>query len=150
MSIEERMDADFKDAFKSGLTERKNTLSLIRSAFHNRKIERGAKNEGMTDDEAIAVLLTEAKRRKDAIIEYEKAGRTEQAAKEKAELATIEEYLPQQLASEEIRNELKKILIELGDEARDLGRIMGVFMQRFKGRADGTIVREEAQKLLSE
>jgi len=112
MSLQDQIFQDFKEAFKAGDTERKETLSLVKSAIHNKEIEKGKKEEGLSDEEVLEVLSTEAKKRKDAIEGYDNAGRQEQADKERAELAIIDAYLPSQMSTEEVRAELETAITE--------------------------------------
>lgn len=150
MSLQEQINNDFKAAMKAGETQRKEALSLIRGVIQNKEIEKGKQGEGLSDEEVVEVLTTEAKRRKEAIHEYEKAGRDEQAAGERAELAVIEQYLPEQLSTEEVREKLQKIIDETGASSKeDFGKVMGTAMQELKGQADGNVVKEELEKLLS-
>ena len=149
MTLKETIVLDFTRAFKAGETQRKDTLSLIKGAIQNKEIEKGKKEEGLTDEEVREVLSAEAKKRRDAIVEYEKAGRDEQAQKETEELGIIESYLPPQMSQEEVRSELEKIVSDTGAQGlNDLGKVMGSAMQKMKGRADGSIVREELERIL--
>ena len=149
MALSEKIANDFKDAFKAGEYERKETLSMLKAAIQNKEIEKGKKEEGLSDEEVTEVLVSEAKKRKDAAGEYEKAGRVEQAEKEKAELAIIEDYLPKQLSREEVSAELQAVISEVGSSGpQDMGKLMGAAMQKLKGRVDGTVVKEELQKLI--
>lgn len=149
MSLKEQLLSDFKVAFKSGDIQKKETLSLLKAAIQNKEIELQKKDEGLSDEEVIAVLSSEAKKRKDAILEYEKAGRNEQAAQEKSELSVIETYLPAQMTIDEVVLEIKKIITETGAAGKqDMGKVMGQAMTRMKGRVDGDIVKNEVEKLL--
>lgn len=150
MSLKEKILSDFTVAFKAGDVQKKGTLSLIKATIQNKEIELGKKEDGLSDEEVISVLSSEAKKRKDSIFEYEKAGRDEQATQEKAELSIIETYLPEQMSRDEVSEELKKVILEVGtNDKREMGKIMGSAMSRMKGKADGTVVKEELEKLLS-
>jgi len=150
MSLKEKILSDFKEAFKAGDTSKKETLSLIKAAIQNKEIESHKKEEGLSDEEVIGVLSSEAKKRKDAIVEYEKAQRGEQAQIEKTELSIIETYLPAQMSREEVSKELSVVISETGATSKqDMGKIMGAAMARLKGKADGNLVKEELEKLLN-
>jgi uncharacterized protein YqeY len=151
MSLSERVSQDLKAALKAGDRERRSLLSMLQASLHNRAIEKGKQKEGLPDEEALDVLSSEAKKRKDSILEYRKAGRSDLAEKEEEELSIIKEYLPAELTREEIVSELKKILEESGISSRkEFGRVMGMAASRLKGRADGAEIKEELEKLLSE
>ena len=140
MSILERLTEDMKAAMKRGDKDRLGTIRQLRAQLNNARIELG---RDLNDDDAIAVLTNAAKKRKEAIEMYEKAGREDLVAKEKAELAVIQEYLPQQLSREELEGIVDAVIKEVNATTmKDLGRVMGKVMQQVRGRADGKEVQE--------
>ncbi|MDQ7062950.1 MAG: GatB/YqeY domain-containing protein [candidate division KSB1 bacterium] len=140
MSILERLTEDMKAAMKGGDRDRLGTIRQLRAQLNNARIELG---RDLTDDDAIAVLTNAAKKRKEAIEMYEKAGREDLVAKEKAELAVIQEYLPQQLSRQELEGIVDAVIKEVNATTmKDLGRVMGKVMQQVRGRADGKEVQE--------
>src|SRR3989344_6458829 len=114
MTLKQRLQEDLVGALKQGDAERRSTLAMVQAAVKNKEIEKGKKEEGLSDEEIVEVLRSEAKRRKDAVREYEKASRPELAQKERAELAIIESYLPAQLSDDEIHTELAAGITEAG------------------------------------
>jgi len=116
-------------------------LSTILSDVKNREIEL---DHTPTDDETAEVLRRGIKRRRESVEAYEKAGRTELAATESAEIKALEAFLPAAVPPEEIRAAVREAI---AGGAKDMGKVMGAVMPRFKGRADGKlinqIVREE-------
>ncbi|MFY9462878.1 MAG: GatB/YqeY domain-containing protein, partial [Candidatus Sungiibacteriota bacterium] len=102
----------------------------------------------ITDEEVMAVIHSEAKKRKDAIAEYSRAGRIESAKKEAEELAILEKYLPQELTDEEI----EKLLVPLakGATEKDFGKIMSAAMKAVSGRASGDRVSAAVKRMLTE
>ena len=103
----------------------------------------------MTDDEAIAVLQTEIKRRRDTIAELEKADRPELLADEKTELAVLVDYLPQQMSREQIVEVARAVIAETGAAgSAQMGAVMKQLMARLKGQADGKLVNEVVRELL--
>ena len=116
-------------------------LSTILSDVKNREIEL---NHTPTDDETTEVLRRGVKRRRESVEAFEKAGRTELAATESAEIKALEAFLPAAVPPEEIRAAVREAI---AGGAKDMGKVMGAVMPRFKGRADGKlinqIVREE-------
>lgn len=149
MMLKEKIAEDLKNALKSGDSLRRSVLGMVLSAMHNKEIELGKPAEGLSDEDVMAVITSEAKKRKDSIYEFSKAGRDEMAAKEEKELAILNEYLPAQLSAEEIAVELKKVIEETGSNKKaDFGRLMGEAMRRLKGRAEGSAIKAELEKLL--
>ena len=95
----------------------------------------------LTDDEVIGVLARETKTRRESIEAYEKAGRPDLAAKERAESAILAEYLPAALSEDELRVLVREAIATTGaTSARDLGKVMGLVSKQTKGRADGKVV----------
>jgi uncharacterized protein YqeY len=116
-------------------------LSTIISDVKNRELEL---NHPLSDDETVEVLRRGIKKRRESVEAYEKAGRTERAATEAAEIKVLEQYLPASVPPDEIRAAVREAI---AGGATDMGKVMGAVMPKFKGRADGKlinqIVREE-------
>lgn len=146
MSLKEKIAEDLKEAMKGKDILRVNTLRMIIAAIKNYEVE---KMKQASDDDVMVVLTKEAKRRKEAIEEYEKYGRSDLAEKEKRELEIIESYLPKQLTEEEIREIVMKTIEEVGATSiRDLGKVMGAVMPKLKGKADGKLVNNIVREML--
>lgn len=123
------------------------TLKLLSSALSYEKI---AKQHNLSEEEELAVVRHEAKKRKDAIEIYEKAGATERAEKEKKELAILEEYLPAQMSDAELEKIVDQAIAETGAKTvADMGKVMGLAMAKSKGLADGTKVSELVRNKLT-
>lgn len=150
MTLKDKINENLNDALKSGDTLRRSVLGMVKASIHNKEIEQGKQKEGLSDEEVKSVIMYEAKKRKDSIEEFKKAGREDLAKKEEDELEMLKDYLPAELSEEEVASELKKIIEGLGGATKeDFGRVMGQAMKSLKGRADGTVVRKELEKLLS-
>jgi uncharacterized protein YqeY len=145
MSVLEQIEKDFQQALKVKEIDAVSTLRLIMAAL---KYERIRKMADLTDEDAIKILKTEIKKRKESISEYEKGKRQDLMAKEQTELEIIEKYLPAQLSEEEITAKVKKIVAE-NPEEENIGKIMGKIMAEFKGQADGNIVRKVVEQELA-
>jgi hypothetical protein len=146
----EQVTSAWKDAMRTGEAVRKDTLSSLRAAIKN--IEINSRGTGATFDEAMAqsAIEKEAKKRREAIVEYEKAGRQDLADKEKAELAVIAEFLPQQLTSEELEALVRETIAETGAASpKDMGKVMGVLVPKISGRADGKEASALVKQLLA-
>ena len=139
-TIPERIFEDTKVAMKARRPAEVSALRMLAAALKNKRIELG---HDLTDDEAIAVLTTEAKKRRESVEAYRGAGRTELADKEEAELAVLARYLPQPLTDDEARAIVAEVVAEVGATSpQDLGKVMGKVMGRVKGRFDGGRVKD--------
>ncbi|HDZ86951.1 MAG TPA: GatB/YqeY domain-containing protein [Actinobacteria bacterium] len=116
------------------------TLRLLLSSIKYRQIEKG---EELDDNEIIAVLSTEVKKRRESAEEYSKAERKELAEKEEAEIKVIEKYLPEQMTDDEITKLIDQAIDDTGAESKkDMGKVMQQLMPKTKGRADGRKVSQ--------
>jgi hypothetical protein len=120
---------------------RLSTLRMVKAAMMNRQIERGGE---MTDEELAKMLGSLVKQRRDSVEQYEKGGRAELAAKERAEIAVIEGYLPQAATREEIEGAVAAAIEETGASSmKEMGAVMKAAQARLAGRAaDGRLVSE--------
>ena len=150
MTIQEQIKEAMKQAMREKNMSALTTYRGLLSAFTNEVVaQKKAPDTPISDEDAMKVLMREAKRRKDAITQYEGAGRPELAEDEKAELAIIEQFLPEQMGEEEIREVVKKKIEELGvSDASEKGKLMGALMGELKGKADGSLVTKVVEELL--
>lgn len=148
MSLKEQLMSDFKDAMKAKDEVRKNTISFARAAVKQYEID----NRKELDDEGIVAILTkQVKMRKDALSDFEKAGRMDLADAYKQEIEVLQKYLPAQLSADEIRDIVKATAAELGIEGgkQNMGKLMGAVMGKVKGVADGNDVRKVIEEFLA-
>jgi len=142
-SIADRLRAAMNAARKAQEKDRTLVLGTILANLKNREIEL---RRPPTDDDAIDVLRKGIKLRREAVEQYTTAGRSELVAVEQGQIAVLEEFLPPPADPEEIRAAVREVI---AGGARDLGKVMGQVVPRYKGRADGKlinqIVREELQ-----
>ena len=145
------LDKNLKEAIKLQEKQRLATLRLINAAIKDRDIAvRSEDNtEGVSDSEIILILSNMVKQRKQSIVQYEEGGRIELAERERQEIKIIEEFLPNQLNEQEIREEVSKI-IESKDQLsiKDMGKIMGELKTKFSGRMDFGNASEIVKALL--
>ena len=128
------------EALKAHDETRLSTLRLLSSAFNYEFI---AKQHKLSEDEEIVVVRREAKKRKEAIEAYEKAGYQDRADKEKKELAILQEYLPPEITDEELANLVDEAVKEINPSSMaDMGKVIGLVKARTKGAADGAKVAE--------
>ena len=118
-------------------------LSTILADLKNRELEL---NHPASDDEAAEVVRRGIKRRREAVEIYEKAGRADAAATESAEIKALEAFLPAGIPPDEIRAAVREAIAA---GAKDIGKVMGAVMPRFKGRADGKVVNQIVREELS-
>ncbi len=144
--LKEKISEDLKKAMREKDEVRVRTLRMVIAAIKNFEVE---KMREATDEDVVEVIQREAKKRREAIEEYEKAGREDLAESERAELAVLQEYLPKQLSEEEIRKLALEVIKEVGASSpKDLGKVMKVIMPRVKGRADGKVVNRIVREIL--
>lgn len=148
MSIKEQLMADFKEAMKAHDEVAKNTISLARAAVKQYEVDN---REELDDAGVIAILTKQVKMRKDALADFEKAGRTDLTEAYNAEIEVLNKYLPEQMSMDEIRDVVKATAAALGIEGgrENMGKLMGPVMGKLKGKADGNTVREAVQEFLS-
>ena len=147
MSLTEKIDGDIKVAMKASDKLRLETLRMMKSALKYRQIEKGGP---ISDDDAIAVLSTLSKQRRDSIDQFRKGGREDLALKEEAELEVLKGYMPPELAPEELDRLVAQAIIESGAKGQqDMGKVMRVLVPKTKG-ADGKMISEKVKAALSE
>lgn len=132
---------------KSREMTRVSTLRLLKSAFGVKEIER---KKTLSEGEALEVIQSEAKRRRESMEEYRKADRADLASKEEAELAVLQAYLPAALSETELRQIVQKAIASTGAKGpQDMGKVMSALMPQIKGRADGKQAQQVVQQQLS-
>lgn len=151
VSLKEQIGADIKVAMKAKDKIRLETVRSIKKVILEKEVELRAKGQdGLTPEQELEVLSKQAKQRRDAIEQYLKADRQDLAAKEQAELAIIETYLPKQVSAEELENIVTQIITEVDAKtAKDLGKVMSVAMKKLKGKADGKKIQELVKSKLT-
>lgn len=148
--LKDQLRADLTTAIKARDEVRSSTLRMVLTSITNAEVS-GKEARELTDEDVLGVLTSEGKKRREAAEAFGDAGRTEQAAKERAEAAVIAGYLPEQLSSEEITALVTSTIDELGvrgEGMKAMGRVMGVLTPQVKGRADGGAVASVVRQLL--
>lgn len=132
--LKETIQESVKSAMRAKEKERLATLRQITAAIKQLEVDNRA---DLSDDDIIVVLTKMTKQRRDALSQFEEAGREDLAAVEKAELAIIEEFLPAQLSEEEINAEINAVIEETGASSpKDMGAVMNALRPKLQGRAD--------------
>lgn len=146
MTLQERLEADFRQTMKSGNKPRLAALRMAKAALKNAEID---KRSPLDDAEAVEVLTREAKRRRESIAEFRKANRPDAVAKEEADLSILLEYLPQQMSEDDIKALVQQVITEVGARSpKDKGKVMSTLMPQVKGKADGQAVNRIVTDLL--
>jgi uncharacterized protein len=148
--LKDRLRADLTASIKSRDPVRSSTLRLVLTAITNAEVA-GKESKELSDDDVVTVLSSEAKKRREAAVAFEEAGRADSAAKERAEAEVIADYLPAQLSDGEIADLVTSVIAQLGasgDGMKAMGRVMGALQPHVKGRADGGAVAAEVRRQL--
>ena len=150
MSIPEKIQQDMVEAMRSRQEPRLSTLRMVKSALKNKEID---KRSPLDEKEALAVLSTLIKQRKDSIEQFTKGGRQELADKEAAEIVIIESYMPKAAGEEEVVATVRAAITEMGSPTmKDMGTVMKNAMAKFATagtRVDGKLVSEIVKRELS-
>lgn len=144
MSLKETITEDMKSAMKAGDKDRLKTVRLILAAIKQIEVDTRAE----LDDAAVLTVLTKmVKQRRDSVDQFEKGNREDLAAIERAEIAILNEYLPEQLSAAELAALVDETIRATGaDGIRDMGKVMGQIKSKVAGRADmgalGALVKQ--------
>jgi uncharacterized protein len=147
-TLKDRLQADLASAMRARDTTRTATLRMVLTAVTTAEVAGRAARE-LSDDEVLAVMTKEAKKRRESIEAFEQAGRTELADRERAEADVLAEYLPTPLTPEELSALVATAITETGAEGpRGMGQVMKALQPRIAGRADGAVVAAEVRRQL--
>ena len=165
MSLKKEIQQNLKEALKGREELKSSVLRLLSAAILNKEKEKRyklskqkpdfnekelEKESQLTDEETIQVVMSEIKKRKESILQFERGGRRELAKKEKKEIETLKKYMPEQLSEEEIRELVKKTIEEIGVKGvKEMGKVMAEIMPKVKGRAEGGTVTKIVKELLT-
>jgi len=150
MELEKRIDQDLKTALLGGDKVTAETLRGLKAALLSVKVEQGKRGTGLSDDEVIAVLSKEAKKRQESADLFKQGGNQEKADAELTEKALIETYLPAQLSDEEITKLVDEAIGSSGASGpQDMGKVIGAVKAKAGASADGAVVARIAKEKLS-
>lgn len=144
MSLLNQIEQDFLIAYKAKESEKVAVLRMLKAAFRNFQIDAG---RDLQDEDVLALILKQAKQRKESIAQFGQAGREDLKEKEERELQILEAYLPQPLSPQEIETAIIEAITATGaDGPDDMGKVMKAVLFRYQGRVDGkslsTLVRQ--------
>jgi uncharacterized protein YqeY len=146
MSLKERITEDMKSAMRAAQKERLGTVRMILAGIKQREVD---ERVSLDDSQVLAVIDKMVKQRKESIAQFETGGRADLVAKEKAEIALLQEYLPTQLSPAEIEALISAAIAKTGAASiKDMGKVMGALKSELAGRADmGAVSARIKQKL---
>jgi len=147
MTLQERLSQEMKSAMLAKEADKLSTLRLLKSVIGYTLVERKA--ETLSDADFVGIVQKEVKKRRDAIEQYEKGGRSELAAKEKAEIGVLEMFLPKALSAEELEQLIKVTIAEMGATSKkEMGPVIKAVQAKAAGRAEGKTISGLVGKLL--
>jgi uncharacterized protein YqeY len=154
MTIKEQLNEQLKAAMKSGDATTRDRVRMLLAAIKQGEVDTldpQKRATGLTEEDVLAILTREAKRRRESISEFEKGGRADLVAAERAELALIEKFLPQLMGREEIVPLARQAIADSGATTeKQMGAVMQRLMPAVKGKADGKLVNQIVKELLAQ
>ena len=144
--LKEKLMEDLKVAMRNKDEIRKNTVQMVRAAILQIEKDKGIQVE---DDRILEIIAKEVKSKKDALADFEKAGRQDLIEQTNQEIAILQEYLPKQLSRDEVKEEVQKIITEIGATSmKDMGAIMREAKAKMGAAADGKTINEVAKEIM--
>ncbi|MDC7741462.1 GatB/YqeY domain-containing protein [Rhizobium binxianense] len=149
--LRDQLATQLKEAMKAKNAERLSTVRLIQAAVKDRDIaNRGTGKEQASDDEILQILAKMVKQRDESAKIYEENSRPELAAKERAEITVIQDFMPKQLSDGEVRTTISAIIAETGAAgAKDMGKVMAALKERYAGQMDFAKASATVKELLN-
>ncbi|MBY5829406.1 GatB/YqeY domain-containing protein [Rhizobium ruizarguesonis] len=149
--LRDQLATQLKEAMKAKNAERLSTVRLIQAAVKDRDIaNRGIGKEQASDDEILQILAKMVKQRDESAKIYEENSRPELAAKERAEIIVIQDFMPKQLSDSEVRANVSAIITETGAAgAKDMGKVMAALKERYAGQMDFAKASATVKELLN-
>jgi uncharacterized protein len=146
MPLKDRITEDMKGAMRAGEKERLGTIRLVLAGIKQREVD---ERITLDDSQVLAVLEKMIKQRKESIAQFESGGRADLVAKEQAELAVLQVYLPAQMSDAEIDALVAEAVATTGaTSVKDMGKVMGIVKAKAQGKADmGAVSARIKQKL---
>jgi len=150
MELHTQIKDELKTAMKAHDAVKLRTVRSMLTAFTNELVATGSTPQALlTDEGVLSVIKRLAKQRKESIVQFDAAGRTDLSDPEKEELAVLESYLPKVMSREEIRPFAEKKIAEMGDvDKSKMGQLIGGLIKELAGKADGGDVKAVVEELL--
>jgi uncharacterized protein YqeY len=147
MALKDTINTDLTAAMKAGDKIRTETLRSLRALVLD--FEKSGADREMTPDEELKLLLSAAKKRKEAMELFQANNRPELAQKEKSELEVISGYLPKQLSREDVEKRVSEVIAQTGAGPADTNKVIPILMKELKGKTDGKLVQEIVKEKLA-
>jgi hypothetical protein len=145
--LKQKLNDDMKQALRSGDKVKLSTLRLLLSAVKYTEI---ARQTALTDADVLGIIAKEVKQRQESILAFKQGNRPDLVAKEEAEMAILQAYLPEQMTRDEIIAEARRVIAEVGAKGiGDKGKVMPKIIAQLKGKADGREINNIVTELLS-
>lgn len=162
MNLRETINGEIKKAMQEKSELLLLVLRGLNAAFQNKEIEKRTKlsktekdikkleeSSRLSEEEVLDVIAGEAKKRRDSIVEFKKGNRNDLVEKEEKELEILKKYLPEQMSEEQIKEEAKRVISEIGAVGpKDTGKVMSALMPKVKGKSEGSTVSKVVGELL--
>ena len=146
MTIREKIEEDIRQSMRSQNRQRLDALRFLKNAIQ--MVEKDQQKE-LNDTGVTEVIAKQVRERRESIRMFEEGSRTDLVAKESAELAVLEEYMPPQMSAEQLSTLIREVIEQVGAETpRDKGRVMGRLMPQVRGLADGAQVNALVDEIL--
>jgi uncharacterized protein YqeY len=146
--LKQKLSDDLKQAMKSGDTVKRSTLRMLMAAINNAEI---AKKGPLADSDVLGIIAKEVKQHQESITSFKEGNRPDLVEKEEAEMAILQDYLPEQLSHDDIITEVKQVIDAIGAQGPgDKGKVMQQLMPKLKGRADGKEINQVVTELLNQ
>lgn len=146
--LEAKLDADIKQALLGGDKPRAEVLRGLKSAMLYEKVAKNLREQGLSDEQFLAIVTREVKKRAESADLYAKAGAQDRADKELSEKAILEEYLPSQLSDDELGVLVDEVISTVGQDAQ-MGQVIGAVRAKVGARADGKRIADAVKAKLS-
>ena len=146
MTIREKIEDDIRQAMRSQNRQRLDALRFLKNAIQ--MVEKD-QQQALDDTGVTEVIAKQVRERRESIRMFEQGSRTDLVAKESADLAVLEEYMPPQMSAEQLSTLIREVIEQVGAETpRDKGRVMGRLMPQVRGLADGAQVNAQVDEIL--
>ena len=146
--LKQKISDDLKQAMKDGDTVKRSVLRMLMASVKNAEI---AKQSDLDNSDILGIIAKEVKQHQESITSFKEGNRPDLVEKEEAEMAILQDYLPEQMSRDDIIAEVRQVIADIGAQGPgDKGKVMQQLMPKMKGRADGKEINEIVTELLSQ
>lgn len=145
--LQQRVEKDFITAYKAKEELRVSVLRMLKAELKKKAVDT---QKELTDDDVMATIMSQLKQRQDSVEQFTAAGRDDLASKEAEEMVILKEYMPAQLSDDELAEAIAAVIVELSAEGmKDMGKVMKLLGEKYKGQYDGKIASDIVKQKLS-